>query len=827
MRPTKPYRKSARVVGEVLGKFHPHGDQAVYDALVRMAQDFSMSQPLVAGHGNFGSLDADPPAAMRYTECRLQPVADAMLLADLSEDTVEFGPTFDDSGTEPLLLPARLPNLLLNGSTGIAVGMATSWPPHNLGEVADALALVARKPDATVRDIMAVMPGPDFPTGGVLAGTAGTETAYGTGNGAVVLRGRAHVEAVGQGKQQRQAIIVTEVPYMGNKATLVARIAELVNGGTLQGVSDVRDESDRDGVRVVVELKKGADADTVLAGLYAHTKLTTKFNINMIALLGKQPRTWTVPDLLREFVAFRCEVIEKRAGAQLKDAQTRAHIVDGLIIALTDMDATIAAIRAAKDDAAASAALQKSRKLSAAQAAAVLAMPLRRLTGLEVNKLKTESAELARTVADLQDLLAKRDRVIDVLIAEAMELKAKHGKPRRTTIVPDSEAKAAAAASAEEAIPNDPALITVSERGYVKRMRPEDFSAQRRNTRGKAGGRMRGDDALMRVISATGRDRILFFTERGRAFGVLAHDIPEGSRTSGGTPLPQIIDLAAGEAVTAAVAISDFRDEDSLVMVTSEGYIKRTPLSAFDGIRSNGLKAASLVEGESLRFVRQARPGDSVILAASDGRCIHFPADDEQLRLMGRAARGTRAMKFGKGATLVGLVTVPQGAVGVPHPGAGDSDSETDSDAELADDAPTDDEGSSALESVPGPWALFVSRKGLAKRVPVSEFRMQQRGGKGMIGVKCKEGDSLEALRVVHMLPGEGTSDDDIGIEVVVASEAGVLNRCRVADIPVKRRPARGVALMKLDPGDTVRGVCLVAGDGNGMNGSNAQQEFD
>jgi DNA gyrase subunit A len=867
LRPNKPFRKCARVVGEVLGKYHPHGDQAVYDTLVRMAQDFVMGEPLVAGHGNFGSLDADPPAAMRYTECKLQPLSDAMLLADLSDATAPWSLTFDGAQREPDVLPSRLPNLLLNGASGIAVGMATNIPPHSLSEVVDALVMLARNPNATLAQLMTVLPAPDFPTGGVLFGGDGLRTAYATGNGGFTLRGKAVLESIpGVGKAApRDAVIITEIPHAGNKAVLVTRIAALVNDRTIEGVSDIRDESDRDGMRVVIELRRGVDGEAVLAAIYKHTRLSVKVSMNMTAIVDGAPKSVGLLDILRHFITFRCDVIRKRAVAQLEAAKERAHIVDGLLTALRDMDLTVATIRGAADAAGASAALRAAIGLTDTQAAAVLAMPLRRLTGLEVGKLTDESTTLAATLADLSDLLASDERVISVLTEEALELKAKFGRPRRTVLGSEAVeaaavAKAAAPGGATSA--DMECLVTLSERGYIKRMRPAEFGgpaggAQARNTRGKAAGRLRGDDALMRVLTCRDRDTILLFSERGRAFTLPAASVPEGGRAAGGTPLPQLVALAPGEAVTAVLTVADFAPSDTLVMLTAHGWLKRVQLSELGSIRPSGLTALKLEAGDALRFVRQSSPGDVLFVASSDGMMVRFPVDEDNLRVMGRVARGVKSMELNEGARAIGMDLLPAGVLAGGGGAGEESGGGAESSGEWSSTESDAEDGGSARARAPGPWALLVTARGYAKRVPVSEFRQVTRGKKGVRALKLAAGpdgaDELAALRIVGLPPpvpfaaarparqrarsrrsaaaaaaaalsdseasdAEGEAPPEAAApveeEVVVASVNGIINRCRLSAIAVQSRTSRGVALMKLDEGDKVRTATILPGAG-------------
>ena len=881
LRPNRPFRKCARVVGEVLGKYHPHGDQAVYDALVRMvrphhrlrrvctlsapmvgltlaavvaqAQDFVMAEPLVAGHGNFGSLDADPPAAMRYTECKLQPLADAMLLSDLSEATVGYAASFDGSENEPVVLPARLPNLLLNGSSGIAVGMATSIPPHNLSELADAVELIARNPDASLADILRCMPAPDFPTGGIIMVGDSLRAAYATGNGGAVLRGRAVIETL-PGKQPREAVVITEIPYNGNKATLVTRLAELVNERVIEGVADIRDESDRDGMRVVLELRRGVDAAGVMDAVFKHTKMSVRVSLNMVAIVDGAPMTVGLVDMLKHFVNFRCEVIRKRASAQLATAIERAHIVAGLRTAMEKMDATVDAIRKAKDSASAAQALHSVIGLTEAQSAAVLAMPLRRLTTLETGNLAKEDAQLKATIKDLQGLLDSEKRVIDVLVSEALELKQKFGRPRRTDVQADvvtsSPTKDVLALSDGAGVADVECLITVSERGYIKRMRPVAFSgptgkAPMRPNRPKVAANLRADDTLMRIVSCRDKDTVLLFTQKARAFALPAHTVPESNRTTVGTPLPQLLPFAPGEMATAAIAVSDFNH--SLVMLTQKGWLKRMPLSELDSLRRRnaGLNALKLEPGDSLQFVRLCSEGDELLIGSSDGHMIRFPINDEQLRSTARGSRGVIAMDLHADAQCVSMDVIPQGVLPTTVPPGFESG------VESGDETDGEGDGEKTKGRMSGaqpPYALLVTQQGYAKRVPVAAFRQVTRRKKGVIAVRLTPGDTLTSIRVVGLPPateqpaqkrrtartrprrgsgeesdvsdgedaenGQAVSSGSVGEEeeeeVVVATVDGKISRCRVSEVRITKRTARGVKLVRLEGEDRVRAVTLL-----------------
>eukprot|EP00898_Chlorokybus_atmophyticus_P000016 jgi/Chlat1/1014/Chrsp109S08623 len=750
----KPFRKSARVVGEVLGKFHPHGDTAVYAALVRMAQPFAMQAPLLNGHGNFGSLDNDPPAAMRYTECKLQSLAEAMLLADLGTDTVDFGDNFDGSQKEPIVLPARLPQLLVNGSQGIAVGMATNIPPHNLGEVADALVAYVDNPDISLDELMQHIPAPDFPTGSIIMGVNGIREAYNTGRGSFALRGRARLEESGS----KTAIVITELPYQVNKADLVARIASLASDKELEGISAVRDESDRDGMRIVVELKRGIEPklfrqgnmhlQAVMNSLYKRTSLQERFNVNMVSLVASKPIIMTLRECMRVFVEFRTDVVQRRARFLLGRASDRQHALEGLVIALANIDAVVDAIKKSKDTAAAQKALATGRHI---YVEVVLAMPLRRLTSLESGKIKAELKELNSEINNLNDLLLDKNRVLEVIKSEALELKRKYGIPRRSEVQKedfDSDLKELDIVSIEDS------LVVLSKRGYIKRMPADTFQQQRRGTRGKAAAKMRLDDQMSHVCAMKQTDSLLFFSDKGYVYSLLGHQIPKSSRTSSGTPVVQLMNIPLDDKITSMLAVSSSDLKASLVMVTANGFIKRTPFSQFQNIRSSGLIALQLNDDDELRWVKPAYDGDNVIIGASNGQGIQFTVDEDQLRPTGRSARGVRAMKLKDGAQITAMDIIPQDVMRL---------------MDCSMTVSTEEEG--------GPWALLVTVNGFGKRLPVASLRGQNRGDE----------------------------DED----VVIGSSSGILNRTRVTDVPIQSRTARGVRLMKLADGDTVQAVTV------------------
>ncbi len=781
----RPYRKCARVVGEVLGKYHPHGDTAVYDALVRMAQDFSMRMPLVDGHGNFGSVDNDPPAAMRYTESRLQALTNDALLEDIESETVDFVDNFDGSQQEPTVLPSRVPQLLLNGSTGIAVGMATNIPPHNLTELIDGLLALIANPEIEERALIAIIPGPDFPTGGQILGRRGIRETYTTGRGSVTMRGVARIETIeAKGRPDRDAVIITELPYQTNKAALIERIAELVNDKKLEGISDIRDESDRDGMRIVIELRRDAYPQVVLNNLFKLTPLQSNFNAYMLALVAGEPVLLTLRRMLQVFLDFRVETIERRTRYLLRKAQERDHILLGLLIALDNLDAIIALIRSAADTATAREQLMERFGLSEPQADAILQMQLRRLTALEADKIRLEHEDLLAKITDYLDILARRERVFGLICEELHALRAKYDSPRRTEIL-DVEG----GLEDIDLIANERSVVLLTENGYLKRMPVSEFEATSRGTRGKAGTRSQGEEAVKLFISCNDHDSLLLFSDRGVVYSLPAYRVPMCSRTARGTPIVQLLPIPREELITSLLAVGAFEDDLVLVMLTSGGYIKRTRLSAFANIRANGLIAISLEEGDALRWVRLALPGDSVLIGSLKGMTIHFRLSDEELRPLGRSARGVRAMTLRSGDALVSMDVLP---------------------AELADrvaSAGADDEAeaeaSESAEEVAvseGPWVLVASASGLGKRVPVQQFRLQKRAGMGLRAIRFRrEGDSLVGLKVLGA-----------GEELLLVSERGVIVRMQADAIPQQSRAATGVRLQRLDAGDRLAEVVLV-----------------
>ena len=780
----RPFRKCARVVGEVLGKYHPHGDTAVYDALVRMAQDFSMRAPLIDGHGNFGSIDNDPPAAMRYTESRLHALTSAALLQDIESETVDFADNFDGSQQEPTVMPARVPQLLLNGSSGIAVGMATNIPPHNLGELVDGVIALIQNPEITSQELMMQhIHGPDFPTGALIVGSNGIRDAYLTGRGSVTMRGVATIETLEYtGRPDREAIVITELPYQTNKAGLIEKIAELVNDRRLDGISDIRDESDRDGMRVVIELKRDAYPKVVLNNLYKQTPLQNNFGVNMLALVNGEPQLLTLRQFLDVFLDFRVETITRRTRYELRKAEERDHILQGYLIALDNLDAVIALIRHAADVGTAKQELMASYELSSAQADAILQMQLRRLTALEADKIQQEHEALQVKITDLRDILARRERVLAIIEEELQQLRSTYANERRTVIE---------AAEDEltdiSLIANEQVVILVTEQGYIKRMPVSTFEAQNRATRGKSGTRMKDDDAIEHFITCCTHDHVLFFTDRGVAYTLPAYQIPEGSRVARGNPIVQMLPIPREEKVTSVLGVQEFAEDVYLVMLTQGGFIKKTALSAFSNIRANGLIAVSLGEGDQLRWVRLARAEDSIIIGSQQGMTIHFRADNDQLRPLGRPTRGVKSMSLRQGDRLISMDILPAAV--------------TD---QVAASDETDDEGddvdAAAVEAAGGPWVLVIAAGGLGKRVPVDNFRLQNRAGMGLVGMKFrKDNDELVALRVVN--PQD---------ELMLVTQRGIIIRQAIDAISIQSRMATGVQLQRLDDDDAIAAVAVV-----------------
>ena len=761
-----------------------------------------MRDRMVDGHGNFGSVDNDPAAAMRYTECRLTRIAQMGLIQDIERDTVNFGDNYDGSQQEPLVLPARIPQLLLNGSSGIAVGMATNIPPHNLGELVDGLVALIADPNLSDLELMRYIPGPDFPTGALVLGSDGIRETYTGGRGSITMRAVASFETLsGAGRQDREAIIITEMPYQTNKASLIERIAEMVNEKKLDGISDIRDESDRDGMRLVIELKRDAYPKVVLNNLYKSTPLQSNFSCNMLALVDSEPITLTLRHALQVFLDFRYEVITRRTQYELKKAQERDHLLQGLLIALNHLDAVIALIRGADDSAAAKSGLVENYGLSEAQADAILAMQLRRLTAQDADKIHDEHDQLVAKIADLEHILANRDRILTITREELEAVKAEFATPRRTRILPNE-----GDIDTADLIANRETIVMVTEQGYIKRMPVDTFAAQNRATRGKASANVKDDDAIAHFFACRSHDKVLFFTDRGKVYGVKAYEVPESSRAARGTAVVQLLPIAADEKITTVLPISEFSEDEYLVMLTAGGYIKKTKLPAFANIRSNGLIAIALEEGDLLRWVRRAKADNTIIVGSRQGMSIRFRTDHEQLRPMGRDTRGVRSMRLTGGDEIVSMDILPAGLAEIEEVEGSEEEldltvtvNETVNEDENLE-TETAETAEVENEKIQGPWVLVVTRGGYGKRVPVNQFRIQKRAGKGLRVTKFKSGqDQLASLCLV-----------DEKNELMIVTSRGIVMRQSTDAIACQSRTARGVRLQRLDASDAIVGATLV-----------------
>lgn len=747
MQPDKPFRKSARLVGDVLGKYHPHGDTAVYDAMVRLAQPFSTRYPLVEGHGNFGSVDGDPAAAMRYTEARMSRLTLEML-RDLDKNTVDFYPNFDETLMQPAVLPARYPNLLVNGSNGIAVGMATNIPPHNLGEAVDACAAMIDNPDITIDELMNYIPGPDFPTGGVIMGDVGIRHAYFTGRGKILVRAKSEIE---QYKADRSRIIVTEIPYQVNKAKLVEKIAELVHEKRVDGISDLRDESSRAGMRIVIELKKDVNANVVLNNLYKHTQLQDTFGVIMIALVNGEPKVLNLREMLYHYIAHQKDVVTRRTQFDLDKARERLHILEGLMIALDNIDEVIAITKASANGAEAKERLIARFGFSERQAQAILDMRLQRLTGLEREKLEAEYGELKRTVEYLASLLADEGKLMGVVKDEMLEIRRRFADPRRTEIT-----KIVEDIDMDDIIQEEDMVVTCTHHGYIKRIAEATYRTQRRGGVGISAGATREEDFLEDIFVTSTHSYIMFFTNKGRAFRIKCYSIPEASRTAKGTPIVNLLQLQTGEFVTAAFPIGRQTEGGYLVLCTRQGVIKKTPLSDFSNIRKGGLIAQNLREGDELISVALSAGDDEFIIGTRDGMSIRFSEQD--VRSMGRNASGVRAIKLSEGDCVVDMSMVK-----------------------------------------PGSCVIAITENGMGKRTEEDAYRVQGRAGKGIIAMNITE----KTGKLVCLKVSEGNED------LMLIRDDGVVIRVPVDTISVISRNTQGVRLMKIDEGHRVASVAL------------------
>lgn len=748
----RAYRKSAKIVGEIMGNYHPHGDSAIYDTLVRMAQDFNLRYTLVDGQGNYGSVDGDPPAAMRYTEARLMKLAGEML-ADIDRDTVDFGPTYDESDVEPLVLPANVPNLLINGAGGIAVGYATNIPTHNLGEVVTALLRVLDDPDVSIAQLMESLPGPDFPTAGFIYGTQGIKDAYETGRGLLTLRANTHVEV--DEKRDRESLIVTEIPYQVNKAKLIEKIADLVHDKRVEGIADVRDESDRDGIRVVIELKKGEMAPVILNQLYKHTPLQNTFGVIMLALVNNRPEILNLKQILVAFLEHRREVVMRRSAYELRKAEERAHVLEGLKVAIEQLDDVIALIRQAASPDEAKTGLTQRFPLSAVQAQAILDMRLQRLTQLEQRKLSQESEELQAKIASLQAILGSEDLVKRIIKDELIRLKDSYQDTRRTRIIPQE-----AEINAEDLIADEEMAVSISHAGYMKRGPVSDYRAQHRGGKGKIGMGVKDEDFVETILTASTHDFILFFTDAGKVYWLKVHEIPEAGRTSKGKAMVNVLALGPEERVTATLPVREFSDASYVVMATRAGYIKKTPLSAYGHPRQGGIIALSLEHGDKLIGVEITNGQSDVILGTRTGLVIRFREQD--VRSVGRTARGVRGMRVAGTNHVIGMAVI-----------------RPDADASI----------------------LTVTERGFGKRTVATEYRTQGRGGRGVISIKVtdKNGRAVSFHQVRE-------SD-----EIMIMTAEGKILRTKVDALRDIGRNAQGVRLIDMEDPDRVVSVAKLA----------------
>ncbi|MDP6606823.1 MAG: DNA gyrase subunit A [Dehalococcoidia bacterium] len=749
MSPNSSFKKSARLIGDVMGKLHPHGDGALYDALVRLGQDFSLRYPLVTPQGNFGSIDGDPPAQMRYTEARLAPIA-VELLSDLDRNTVDFEPNFDDSLNQPTVLPARIPNLLINGSSGIAVGMATNIPPHNLNEIIDAISLVIEQPDCSVDDLMEVVHGPDFPTAAAIFNRDEIRQAFATGRGKITMRAVTEREETENG---RLKLIVRELPYQVNKATLLERIAMLVRSKRIEGISDLRDESDRDGMRMVIELGRSASYASVLAQLYRHTALQSTFAVNMLALVDGQPRVITLKEAIEAFIDHRREVIRRRSEFDLEKARERAHILEGLLKALEDMDRVIATIRAAGSADEAKTALQEAPlSLSERQAQAVLDMQLRRLARLEREAIETEHAELTELIAELEDLLANPGKIDGLINEDGADLKEKYGDARRTQVFTQPVENI----SDEDLVAHQEIVVTISDRGYMKRVPLETYRVQARGGRGITGMGTREEDAVRHLIVCDTHDSLLLFTHTGKVYSLKGFEVPEGSRQARGIPVVNLVEAGAEDRVTTVVVVKDF-SRDSMVLATSGGQVKRTPLEQFASVRRAGLIAMRLDANDQLVAARAARDEDDVLIVSSGGRAIRFNVG--KLRIASRASGGVRGMRLKDEATVIALVV-----------------------------------------STDGDDLLVVTEHGAGKRTPMDQYPLKGRGGQGVLTFRLSDRTGpISVARAVRADQG-----------VILVSRDGIVMRTRAETISQQGRSTQGVAVMNIGDDDAVAALAQI-----------------
>lgn len=763
--PEKAFRKCADTVGNVLGQYHPHGDASVYDALVRMAQDFSLRYPLVHGHGNFGSVDGDPPAAYRYTESKMSKISMRML-TDIDKETVDFQPNYDDRLQEPVVLPSRFPNLLVNGSTGIAVGMATNIPPHNLGEVIDGVCCLIDHPNATLDELMEHIKGPDFPTGGIIMGRSGIRAAYATGRGKITLRAKTHIEEF---KNGRERIIVTEIPYMVNKARLIEKIADLVKEKKIDQISYIRDESNRKGMKIVIELKRDANAQIVLNQLYSYTQLQDTVGVIMLALVNREPKTLTLRQMLEEYIKFQEEIITRRTIFDLRKAKERAHILEGLLIALDDIDEVISIIRSHYTVQEGKAALAERFGLDDIQSQAIVQMQLGRLAGLEREKIQSEVDELHAKIAEYNAILADEQKIREIVKEELLEIKQKFSDPRRTEI-----ASVEGEVDIEDLIPEESCVITLTHFGYLKRQPLDAYKTQRRGGRGISGMTRRDEDFVSDIYTCSTHDYLMFFTNKGKVYRIKGYEIPEGSRTSRGTNVVNILPLEQGEKITCVIKTSDIAAEDKYyVMVTRNGIIKRTEYNAYINVRKSGLIAINLDEGDELAWVKITNGDDEIILATQNGMSIRFKEEDA--RSMGRTARGVKAIALEGDDKVVGMVVANEGKD-----------------------------------------VLTVSQSGLGRRTDVSEYRLQNRGGKGLRNYYCDKNG-----------PVAGFDNVDDQNDIILITDSGIIIRIPAEQISKQSRYAGGVKVMRVDEQTNIIGISAVEKEEDAQESEESSEELE
>lgn len=748
----KPYKKSARIVGDVMGKFHPHGDSSIYDAMVRMAQDFSYRYMLVDGHGNFGSVDGDGAAAMRYTESRMSKIAMEML-RDINKDTIDYGPNYDGSENEPLVLPARYPNLLVNGSSGIAVGMATNIPPHHLGETIDGVLAVADNPSITTEELMEIIPGPDFPTGGIILGRSGIRRAYETGRGSLTIRAKVEIEQASNGKE---TILVSELPYQVNKAKLIEKIAELVRDKKIDGITHLRDESDRNGMRIVIEVRRDANANVVLNNLFKQTAMQSSFGVNMLALVDGQPKVLGLKEVLYHYLEHQKVVIKRRTAFELRKAEERAHILEGLRIALDHIDEIISIIRSSRSGEEAKPQLMERFNLSERQAQAILDMRLVRLSGLEREKIEAEYQELLKLIDELKAILADEAKVVEIIRTEITDIKERYSDERRTEIT----AGGLEMIEDEDLIPRENSVLTLTHNGYIKRLAANTYRSQKRGGRGVQGMGTNEDDFVEHLLFTSTHDTILFFTSKGKVFRAKGYEIPEFGRQAKGLPIVNLLNVDKGEKVTSMIRVAEFKEDAYFIFTTKMGVTKRTPVDQFANIRTNGLIAITLREDDDLMSVHLTDGTKEIIIGTRDGMLVRFKEDD--IRSMGRTAAGVRGIKLREGDHVVGM---------------------------------------EILE--PGQEILVVTEKGYGKRTPEEEYRLQSRGGLGLKTIQITEKNGkMCAVKAVN-----GTED------IMLITINGMLIRMDVNDISVIGRSTQGVRLIRLAEDELVATVARVKKD--------------